>query len=348
MTDSLQILKHIPEGFLNIKPRDIIKLISSPTIFHLKGKEEPPLFISLLLHGNEFSGLIILQEILKKYEKDLPRNLIIFIGNPKACAQGVRHLEDQPDFNRIWNKEHSSEYPLTGSVLEYVKKNKIYAAVDIHNNTGENPLYACISKKDLDFIKLAQSFSENIVYFTRPHSVLSQALSLIAPSLVIECGLPGYSQGITTGVQFIEKLLNSQESWKKEEIQIPYVYSTYATLLIDSDSEISFESQLVLKKGQLCLSDQIDQLNLKEVPVGTILGKVNNFNPFKLIDNKGQDVFNQFFSIINNNWIVKASFIPSMFTKDTRIAKSDCLGYVMQKISITDFLNKQKNEANPV
>ena len=260
----------------------------------------------------------------------------------------MRHLEDQPDFNRIWDKEHSSQYPLTGSVLEYVRKQKIYTAVDIHNNTGENPLYACISKKDLDFIKLAQSFSENIVYFTRPHSVLSRALSLITPSVVIECGLPGYSQGITTGVQFIERLLTLEQSWKKKEVQIPYIYSTYATLLIDSDSEISFESQLVLKKGQLCLSDQIDQLNLKEVPVGTILGKMYDSNPFKLMDDKGQDVFNQFFSIINSNWIVKTSFIPSMFTKDTCVAKSDCLGYVMQKNPITDFLNNPESKANPV
>lgn len=347
MSDSLQILKHIPEGFLNIKPRDIINLISSPAILHLKGKEDAPLFISLLLHGNEFSGLIILQEILKKYEKELPRSLVIFIGNPRACAQGVRHLEDQPDFNRIWGKEHSSRYPLTESVLKYVREKKVYAAVDIHNNTGENPLYACISKKDLNFIKLAQNFSENIVYFTRPHSVLSKALSLIAPSLVIECGLPGYSQGITAGVQFIERLLSSEEPWKKEEIKIPYIYSTHATLLVDSDSEIFFESQLVLKKGQLCLWDQIDQLNLKEVSVGTVLGKVCDSNPFRLIDNRGRDIFNQFFSIINGNWIVKTSFIPSMFTKDTRVAKSDCLGYVMKKNPITDFLNSPKGEISP-
>ena len=335
MNESLKIIQHIPEGFLNIKPRDITKLISSPTIIQLKGEIEPPLFISLLLHGNEFSGLIILQEILKKFGKRLPRSLIVFMGNPKACAKGVRHLEDQPDFNRIWKEE---KYPLAKSVLQYVRGQEIYAAVDIHNNTGQNPLYSCISRKETEFIKLAQNFSEDVIYFTRPNTVLSIALSRQAPALVTECGLPGDSQGITSGIKFIENLLSGEEQWKEADIKIPHIYSTHASLFIDSDSNISFDLQSDLKSNHFYLTDQLDKFNFMEIPVGTVLGKVKEPERIKLIDNNGVNVFNQFFSIVENNWIVKTSFIPSMFTKDARVAKSDCLGYVMKKILIADFL----------
>ena len=337
MSESLKIIQHIPEDFLDIKPREITKLISSPTIIQLKGEIEPPLFISLLLHGNEFSGLIILQEILKKFGKKLPRSLIVFMGNPKACAQGVRHLEDQPDFNRIWKEE---KYPLAKSLLQYVREREIYAAVDIHNNTGENPLYGCISQKSIEFIKLAQNFSEYVIYFTRPDTVLSIALSHQAPALVIECGLPGDSQGITSGIKFIENLLSVGEDWKKEDIKIPHIYSTYASLFIDSDSTVSFDLKSDSKNDHFCLTDQLDKFNFTEIPSGTVLGKVNEPKRIKLIDNNGVNVFNQFFSIVENNWIVKTSFIPSMFTKDTRVAKSDCLGYVMKKNPIAEFLSQ--------
>ena len=33
---------------------------------------------------------------------DLPRSLSLFVGNTAAAAEGLRHLLDQPDYNRVW------------------------------------------------------------------------------------------------------------------------------------------------------------------------------------------------------------------------------------------------------
>jgi hypothetical protein len=33
---------------------------------------------------------------------DLPRSLSLFVGNTAAAEQGVRHLPEQPDYNRVW------------------------------------------------------------------------------------------------------------------------------------------------------------------------------------------------------------------------------------------------------
>ena len=62
--------------------------------------------------------------------------------------------------------------------------------------------------------------------------------------------------------------------------------------------------------------------------------KVSDSGQIKLIDKKGKNIFNQFFSIVENNLIVKSSFIPGMLTKNVQVAKSDCLGYVMEKLSL--------------
>ena len=337
MNEKLQIVNHIPEGFLDIKPREITRLIDRPTLIHLKGEKDRPFFISILLHGNEFSGLIILQKILKKYsERVLPRSLIIFIANPKACEQGLRHLEDQQDFNRIWKGGSSYEGSLVKPILKYAKDQNIQGAIDIHNNTGESPVYTCINKIKEDTLKLAQIFSENIVYFTNPDSVLSIALSKFCPAIVLECGLPGERQGISSGVKLIESILDKEESWKKNKIKKDSLYHTYATILISQDTDLCFHSQPCVKDNCLCLLNQLDQFNFKLLKSGTFFGKINNSKQIKLVDKEGENIFDQFFSIVENDLIVKQPFIPCMLTKDTQIAKSDCLGYIMKKTPL-DF-----------
>ena len=337
MTKELKILNNIPKNFFHIHPSEITKIMSGPTLLHLQGKNKNPLFISTLLHGNEFSSLIIVQKILKKYKETLPKSMILFIANPQACAKGVRQLKGQLDFNRIWKGGPSHQHLIAHQVLQYVKDQKIHIAVDIHNNSGENPLYSCINKKTKEFIKLAQIFSKNIVYFTEPDSVLSVALADTCPTIVMECGLPGNKEGIDSGVQFMETVLNENQDWKNHKIKVSHIYSTHARLYIDPDSKISFHSKPILNKDHFCFIDKLDKLNFKELYPNTILGKIKEPKRIRVINNKGENIFNHFFSITENNLTVKHPFIPSMFTKNIKIAKSDCLGYIMKKTSIDNF-----------
>ena len=338
MKDELKIIDFLPGGFLEVSPKKMTKLIGVPTLISLKGEKDSPLFISIILHGNEFSGLIILQEILKKYQnRGLPQSLIIFVANPRACEQGLRHLKDQQDFNRIWKEGSFYDDFLTRPLLQYIKDQNIEYAIDIHNNSGRNPVYACITEKEEPFFSLAQLFSKNIVYFTQPDSVLSMALSKICPTVVIECGLPGSFEGISSGVRFIESLLDPEEQWKNHKIRKPFVYHTCATIHISSEALVEFRSPPILAENHhLCFIEQLEELNFKPLEKGTVLAKISHPQHIKLIDKKGQDAFHQFFSIVQKDLIVKSSFIPCMLTKDIQIAKNDCLGYVMQKISL-DF-----------
>ncbi len=332
MTEKLKIIDYIPEGFLEIKPKDITQLISAPALIHLRGKKERAFFISILLHGNEFSGLIILQRILQKYRRQaLPMSLILFIANPQACAQGLRQLKGQPDFNRIWKGGSLYEESLIQPVLRYARDQNIRGAIDIHNNSGKNPVYACINKQTEEAFRLAQAFSEKIVYFTKPDTVLSMALSEICPSVVIECGLPGDSAGIASGVQLMETILDPAERWKKGKIKDISVYHTRAALHIDPDTAVSFHSRPFLKEGHLCFVSHLDEFNFKLLKAGAVLGKISDPKQIRLLDKSGLNIFDQFFEIVENNLTVKSPFIPCMLTKNAQIAKSDCLGYIMKK-----------------
>ena len=76
-------------------------MLTGPTLIEVPGERGPALFVSVLLHGNETSGWDALRSVLQN-ESRPPRHLRVFVGNVEAAAAGVRHLPEQPDYNRIW------------------------------------------------------------------------------------------------------------------------------------------------------------------------------------------------------------------------------------------------------
>jgi succinylglutamate desuccinylase len=98
----LQQIDFIPEGLLHCSSLTLNEVVNQPNLIHLEGKQAQPLFISVLLHGNEPTGLLAVQKLLNKYQdRELPRSLSLFFGNIQAASQGMRRLDDQADYNRI-------------------------------------------------------------------------------------------------------------------------------------------------------------------------------------------------------------------------------------------------------
>ena len=96
-------LNYVPAGILTATPESLHTILAKPTLIHLTGKQPAPLFVSVLLHGNETTGFYAVQELLKHYQsRELPRSLSLFFGNIDAARLGLRRLDGQPDFNRIW------------------------------------------------------------------------------------------------------------------------------------------------------------------------------------------------------------------------------------------------------
>src|SRR5579864_3080808 len=97
----LPILDALPDGFLDCDARDLHLLLSGPTLIELEGERGPPLFVSVLLHGNEDSGLDAVQRVIRDYlGRPPPRSLMLLVGNVEAARYGLRRLDCQPDYNR--------------------------------------------------------------------------------------------------------------------------------------------------------------------------------------------------------------------------------------------------------
>src|SRR5690606_26794699 len=100
---------------------------------------------------------------LRKFGRiELPRALSLFIANPEAARDQVRCLPGQPDFNRSWPgtvAEPCDTTRMMQSVVDIMRERQLFASIDIHNNTGLNPHYACVCALDTSHLQLASLFA---------------------------------------------------------------------------------------------------------------------------------------------------------------------------------------------
>ena len=330
-------IDYLPKELLTATPQSLHSLFPEPTLFHLTGKHKEPLFVSVLLHGNEPTGFLALQKLLIKIQDtELPRSLSFFLGNTQAASQGLRRLDDQPDYNRIWpgtEYTETKESRITKEIVETMQQRNIFASIDIHNNTGLNPHYACINKLDNQFLQLASLFGRLVVYFTRPKGVQSGAFAEICPAVTLECGKPGHQHGVDHAFEYLNSCLHiSQLLNQPVPLHDIDVYHTVAQVKVNQDINFSFEDT----DADLLLDKELERMNFTEIPVGTQLASVFDMTtlPVTAKDETGKIVTEKFFSIIDNTLQINKATMPSMLTLDERVIKQDCLCYLMERLEL--------------
>jgi succinylglutamate desuccinylase len=327
---NLNILTEFPKELLNVDVREVHEVLGGPTLFHLKGKRKDALFLSTLLHANETTSFMMLQKLIKKYAgQELPRDLIIFVGNTYAAEEGMRHLPGQADFNRIWENGEAAENQLALDVIKYAESSNLFASIDVHNNTGKNPHYGCVNVMAPQFLNLASHFGEHTVFFTEPHNVQSMAFSKFCTSITIECGLPGEPKGVEASLNFVDKIFNLDELTPNPDRQIPEVFHTMARLKVNPEARVDFDDNAD-SEADLSFVSNLDSRNFDIVHKNSHMGFAKDLKLIWVENNDGKDITDQFLKIENGELITTRVFIPSMFTKDIYVMKEDCLGYVME------------------
>jgi succinylglutamate desuccinylase len=336
----LQELDHLPEGILEAQSHELDRLLGAPTLIHLPGAREPGIFVSVLMHGNETVGWeairALLRDRLERFgELRLPRALSIFIGNVSAAASGVRHLPGQPDYNRVWpgtHLPHTAEHDLMERVVRIMAERGLFASLDLHNNTGSNPHYACVNRIDNRFLNLANLFGRIVVYFTQPAGVQSLAMAKICPSVTVECGKVGEQQGVEHARTFIEATLKlariSPHPVAHQDIDL---FHTVAQVKIHEDVGFAFSPD----EADLELNPTLEHLNFCELPKGMAFGRVRPGIKLALEvrDERGKDVGERYFKIEDGELRLKTSAMPSMLTRNEAVIRQDCLCYLMERYS---------------
>jgi len=327
-----QELEGLPPGLLECPAHELAEALGGPALIHLPGQAEPPVFASVLLHGNETTGWEAVRALLRDYgERPLPRSLSLFVGNVTAAAEGERLLPGQTDFNRIW-RGGGAENALAARVWGRMAERGLFASVDIHNNTGLNPHYACINRLDHRFLRLATLFGRTVVFFTQPDSVQSRAFAELAPAVTVECGKAGEAHGVDHAARYLDAVLHLSELPDEPVPAHDYdLYHTVATVTVREDVAFGFS------QGDLVLREDLDHLNFAELPANTGFGRAQfeAAQPGELVaarDEQGEDVVERYFWLDGAELRTRQSVMPAMLTRDPTIIRQDCLCYLMERL----------------
>lgn len=336
MSDLLDVYNELPDGLLEATVETLHQILPRPSLIHLQGDVDAPLFLSTLLHGNETTGFYAVQKLLRHYlqsGKSLPRSVSFFIGNIKAAELGLRRLDEQADYNRIWPGTHQhylAEAHMMQQVTDIMRDRKPFASIDIHNNTGKNPHYACINKLQTDFVTLAGLFSHTLVYFTTPKGVQSAAFAEFCPAVTLECGLSGEAGGVEHAFRFIDAVLDGPNLCERTPEHLR-LFHTVARVNIPDGYSFGFEQDATIN-----LLPEIEDYNFRELSENTLLATTEPGSSAYLqaYDDDEREVGRDFFEYHEDNIVLKRDVMPAMLTMDTRIIRQDCLCYLMERISL--------------
>lgn len=322
----------LPEGFIGAGPGELARLLGGPSLIHLDGRRDEALFVSVLLHGNETTGLHAVQSLLASRDgRELPRALSLLVGNVEAAAANRRLLRGQMDYNRVWRGGDAPEHLMAADILQRLERRRLFASVDVHNNTGHNPHYAIVTRLESRHLQLASLFSRIAVWAARPDTTLTVAMGERCPAVTLECGRPGEPRGVEHAAEYIEACLNLSE--------IPAgpvpghdldLYRLVAVARIGGGATVAVEEP----GADLVLPAALDRLNFREVPPGTLLAHVSPAGAAALgvWDDEGADVRLRYLEFADGAVRTRRPLVPAMLTLDPEILKQDCLCYLMERV----------------
>jgi succinylglutamate desuccinylase len=323
----------LPPGLLDLPAARLGEVLPGPSLIHLPGRRTPPLFVSVLLHGNEDTGWLAAQSVLKKFATaELPRALSLFIGNVEAARTGLRRLDGQPDYNRVWpggEEAHPAEAAMMQEVVDAMRARGVFASIDIHNNTGLNPHYACVNRLEQDFLHLAVLFSRIVVYFIRPRGVQSAAFAELCPAVTVECGKPGTPGGVEHAAAFMEACLHLS-GFPAHPLPLHDIdlFHTVATVKIPEQLSFGFGAP----DADIDFVPELDHYNFRELAHGDAWGRVRQGRLLAL-DETGTDIGDRLFDYRKNEITLRRPLMPAMLTRDERVIRQDCLCYLMERIA---------------
>lgn len=330
MNEQLSILEYLPVEFFSLSAINIRQIFPTPTLIRLKGEKTDPLFVSILLHGNEITGLRAMQSVLSRYASHLPRNLHLFIGNVAAAEANCRFLPTQIDYNRCWPGTEMEPNRMTGlmqQVFDEVTTTPLFAAIDIHNNTGTNPHYAGMTNVTQDNQHMAALFNHIGLVFKHPKGVSTMAFDNLCPALTLECGKPGDESGVLHAADFIDGLLHMdhlpQRPVAPHDLQL---VRSMATLNIPDDVTFDFN---LSAQADLTFEAGFERKNFTEVKTTEVFAHTRVSRPLAITNQDGEDVTDEILRIENGKVYLNKTMMPAMITLDKTIIRQDCLCYLM-------------------
>ena len=317
----------------------LLALDGRPALIRIPGTEggRRGRLFSCLLHGNEDSGYRAVLDVLRKQVRR-PYDLWVFIGNVRAASTGGwfahRFLDDQEDFNRVWGLEPPTTRMrrCAAQVLEVLRDEaELDAAIDVHNNTGDNPAYAIVPRWSPEGLHLAATCTDLLLLWHLRANTMMEALSDTCPAIALECGKAGVAAHAAFAREAIDRLLDLDLQGSLRRPAITYEMR----FRVEVRPEVSFAFGGALTDDlDLVLEPGLDSANYGMLLAGTVLGHVpvDGAMPLVARDMAGRDATDRLFDIRDDGAVViTQDSTPVMMVTTVRQTRQDCLFYVARR-----------------
>ncbi len=303
----LNVLPALPASLAELPAMALAEALGGPTLFDLRKGGEPPLFISVLVHGNEVSGWDAVRRLAPRLAA---ASVLLFVGNVQAARAGKRALPGRVDFNRVWEGGDTPEAAVASAVVAIAAKAAPYLAIDIHNNTGDNPPYAVICRVDRQTLAVARGFSGQALLATQPRGFQTRRFARFCTAATIEVGTPGDPASTDRATAFLADLL---AGGMPGEAAAPLtLFETVARVTLADDAVINPDMQ---------------RFNFQSAPAGAALTRAGGLAA-RTAD--GRAVGEDYFVTRDGATVLRQATTIAMYTGDADIARQDCLCYFLK------------------
>ena len=303
---------------VHLPARALAEELAGPTLFDLRQEDKPPLFVSVLVHGNEPSGWDAVRNLHHELER---ASALVFVGNVTAAQAGVRTLPGRVDFNRVWEGGNGPEAALAAEVVAIAAAAKPKLAIDMHNNTGRNPPYAVIARTDQPTLKLARRFSNLTLFGTQPGGYQTRRFAEFCPAATVEVGTPDDPASTDRATAFLRDLLEGAPRCRRP-----------AAPSADPSTQTLFETAArVTVSANTRLAPDTQRYNFRTAPAGTVLAQAGTLRAWSA---DGREIGSGYFRRRNGATVLSAATPIAMYTPDLAAARLDCLCYLLEARSV--------------
>lgn len=311
--------------------------ISGPTVIDISGLDQTRTrVITTLIHGNEPSGLMAIHRwITNLSATQRPvTNLRFIICSPEAAAKSPhfshRFLDDGKDLNRCFSSTQTDGYYLRAQYIkDAINEVSPEAVFDIHNTSGIGPAFAVVTEKSELALSYTSLFCHSLILSDIKLGALMEQ-DFDCQVITIECGGANDQQSHEVAYEGICHIAQIENIGQCHHIRDVDVFLKPLRLQLSTDIELNYAKVDEGYPGVTLLED-IEQINFSTFRKGHMLGWVDSkgLDNFKVMTPKGNNVTDEYFALRGNQVISKIDLDIFMATRIEKIAKSDCILYLV-------------------
>jgi hypothetical protein len=242
-------------------------------------------------------------------------------------------LDDQPDCNRIWADASDPESKLARPVLAARRDTPLFAAVDLHDNTGHDPHFAIVTNLASETLSLSFRFSDHAVLVREPSTTLTRSIRDLCPAVTIELGPVGDPRADERAHDCLSRCLALERIPENDTANLA-IYRMRARVHIAADVSFSFAGDP--GSAQPTLTSGVEGVNFHPLPEGTEFGTTDLpvDRTFNVLDNDHRNVTQDYLEVVDGRILLKQAVTPSMYTTEPAVIRQDCLCYFMERFRL--------------